>query len=64
MATKKNIDVRTAMLLADVRQYEVANAMGVTEEYFSKLLRYELGQDKKDRILNTIDQLKAERATT
>lgn len=63
MATKKNIDVRTAMLLADIRQYEVADAIGVTEQYFSQLLRHELSTDKKDAIMDVINQIKAERVT-
>lgn len=64
MAVKKNIEVRAAMLMAGLKQWEVADAIGYTEQYFSQLLRHELSQDKKDAIIDVIEKIKAERSTT
>lgn len=57
----ENVGIRVAMLTAGLKQYQVAAAMGITEEYFSKLLRNELPEAKQKQILAVIDQLKHKR---
>lgn len=63
MATKRNIDLRAAMLVADVRHYEVAEKIGIADESFSRWMRHEMPPEKKKQILEIIDQIIAERAT-
>ena len=53
----ENIGIRVAIMTAGLKQYQVAAAMGVTEEHFSKLLRNELPEKKKEEILSVIAKL-------
>ena len=49
-----NEDVRKAIRISDMKQWQVAELVGVNEATFSRWLRYELPQDKKDRIMQVI----------
>ena len=40
-------------------QYEIANEMGITEFALCRWLRYELTDDQKQRILDSISSLRA-----
>lgn len=55
-----NLDIRCAMVAANVRQWQVAEAMGIADSYLCRLLRHELPEDKKQRIYSAIDSLKRE----
>lgn len=55
---KKNNDIRIAILVAGLKQYEVAKEMGISEEYFSKMLRNDLTNEKKMEILTAIDRIR------
>ena len=57
----ENVGIRVAMLTAGLKQYRVAEELGITEEYFSKLLRNELPESKQKEILAAIDRLKNKR---
>ena len=54
----KNKRVRNALFKSGLRHYEVAEAMGVADETFSRWLRHELPADKKQEILDVIEKLK------
>ena len=54
----ENTKIRTAIIEAGLRHWEVAEALDLTAEYFSKLLRHELPAEKQDEILAAIDRLK------
>ena len=54
----ENTGIRVAILTAGLKQYQVADAMGISEEYFSKLLRHELPEKKQKEILSVIDKLR------
>jgi predicted XRE-type DNA-binding protein len=55
---KANLDIKNAMLKANVKQWEVAEAYGLSESNFSRLLRRELVPEKKQKVMNIINKLK------
>lgn len=56
------VDIRKAVAESGVYKYEIAHEMGITDCYFSKMLRYpdELSDEKKQQILNAIYVLQKE----
>lgn len=57
----KNPDIRVAMLSAGLKHYQVAEALNVADETFSRWLRHDLPDDKKKEILETINRLSNKR---
>lgn len=54
----KNIDIRQYALEKRVKLWEVSEKMGYSHESaFSRLLRHELTEDKKEEIRKIIDEL-------
>ena len=58
-----NEDLRRAMGAKGVRQYQVAQALGIWESSLARILRTEIPIDKKKKILQVIDEI-AEAADT
>lgn len=56
-----NIDIRIAMLEANIKQYELAKKLKITEFYLCRKLRYELSKEEKQKILIAIEELKKEK---
>lgn len=56
-----NIEIRVAIKRARLFAYEVAEALGITETYFSRKLRKELPDEEKRKILAVIDRLSQEK---
>ena len=54
----RNQDLKDEMRIAGVRQWEVAEAMGVSEMTLVKWMRFELPEDKRQRVLQAIEQIK------
>ena len=57
---KNNQEIRTAALNAGVRLWQIADALGITDASFSRLLRHELTPEKKQQIFQIIDQIREE----
>jgi hypothetical protein len=57
----KNKDLREEFRIADVRQWEVAEAIGISEVTFVKWLRKELSDEKKKLVREAILKVKASR---
>lgn len=57
-----NLEIRVAIKKARLFAYEVAEALGITETYFSRKLRKELPDEEKQKILAVITQLAQENA--
>ena len=55
---KANNDIRQAIKDADLRYYMVANAYGIADSTFTRILRYELSSEKKAKLLAIIKDLK------
>ena len=56
----KNQDIRKALNDAGMYQYELADALGISDVSLNKWLRHELSDEKKQRIFNIIRRWKDE----
>lgn len=52
---KANKEIRNKAFEKDVYYWEIAKYLGIRPETFSKLLREELDQYQKEKVLNAID---------
>lgn len=50
----KNIVIKVGMAELGIRQYEAAKLLGISEGYFSKILRNELSYSKQTEMLERI----------
>ena len=55
-----NQDVRKAIKQSGLTHWQVAEAFGVAETTFCRMLRRELSDDKKQRVYEAIETLKGE----
>lgn len=53
----KNIDIRNEVASANLRLWQVAEQLGITDGNFSRKLRKELSEDEKQRIRAIISNL-------
>lgn len=53
-----NLELRQELLKSGIRQWRLAEALGISESRLSKMLRHELEDDQKARVKATIDRLK------
>lgn len=53
-----NLELRQELLKADIRQWRLAEALGISESRLSKMLRYELEDAQKAEIKAVIDRLR------
>lgn len=58
---RANQDIRRAFTNAGVTQYEVGEALNMTESVFSRYLRTELEEEEKEKVLEAISSIVAER---
>lgn len=52
-----NAEIRIEAMKKGVKQWQIAKALGISETYFCKIMRKELSQDKKDEIIQIIDEI-------
>ena len=57
----ENEKIREAMRIANLKQWQVADALGVHEATFCVWLRHELPEEKQKKILSIIENMKGER---
>ena len=57
----KNKRIRIAMIQNDVKQYEVAKILGISETSLCRKLREELPEDEQDEIIAKIEEQEGER---
>jgi len=57
---KANIEIRTQASKVGVYLYEVAAKLGMNDGNFSRLLRFELSENKKAEILSIIKEVARE----
>lgn len=55
---RANEDVRKAIEDSGLKYYLIAKHYGLSDGNFTKLLRFELSQDKKEKIFKIIEDLK------
>lgn len=58
MENKANADIRNAIKAAGIFQWQVASALKMIDSNFTKLLRFELPQERKAEILAAIESVK------
>lgn len=56
MSTKANVKVRTALLQANMKQYELAQLLDIYEEKLSRMLRYELPEEEQNKMIEVIER--------
>lgn len=56
-----NLDIRKAIEENNLKYWQVANRLGMTDGNFSRLLRLELKDDDKEKILKAIQSFEKER---
>lgn len=56
-----NLDIRKAIESSKFKYWQVANKLKMNDGNFSRLLRTELDEDNKNKILKAIEELKEER---
>lgn len=52
-----NLDIRGEAVTAGVKQWQIAEAMEISESYFSRKLRHELPEEEKEKIRSIIKEL-------
>ena len=57
-----NEKIRTRLFINEVRQWELAQELKVSEPYLTKILRKELEGEQLDRVLNAIDSIISRKA--
>jgi predicted XRE-type DNA-binding protein len=55
-----NTDLKIEMLKSGVKQYQVANKIGITETHLSRLFHRELTDEYKEKVMAAIKELKGE----
>ena len=54
----KNLDIRNEITNSGLNYWQVAEGIGVSDSTFSRLLRHELPDEKKEEIRSAIRELK------
>lgn len=55
--TLANKDIKRTIYMNGLRQWEVADALGINEATLSRKLRHELSEEDRDKILKAIEDL-------
>ena len=55
-----NRDIRAAFAYYDVKQWQLADRLGFTQQYLCQLLRKELDSDRKEEYLRLIKEISKE----
>lgn len=58
--TQANQKIRRTAAAAGVKLWQIAERLGITDSYFSRLLRKEFPADKQEEILRIIAELEQE----
>ena len=54
----ENLNIRQKIKEAGLKQWEVAEAYGISEGNFSRLMRRELSPERRQRVLDVIERLR------
>ena len=58
---KANQEIRERARIKDVRLWELADKMGITDSYLSRRLRVEFTPEEQEQAMRYIDEIAAER---
>lgn len=59
---KKNLELRELARRKNIKLWEIADKLNIKDSNFSRMLRYELQQDMKDKISKVIRELEREKS--
>ena len=54
---KANVDIRQELTTQQVRQWELADGLNISEPTLTRWLRHELSNDKKAHLIDVIKQI-------
>lgn len=54
----ENMEIRVAIMKANLKYWQVAKALGMLDSNFSRLLRKRLTKDEKTKILSAIETIR------
>lgn len=57
---KRNIDIRNYAKEKEICLWQIADALGISDMDFSKMMRYEIAEQKKTEIREIINRLATE----
>lgn len=57
---ENNIEIRNAIFTNNIKKWEIASKLGVTDSTFSRMLRTEMPKEKKEKILDIIKNYEKE----
>lgn len=52
-----NLDIKGEAAMAGIKQWQIAEAMKISESYLSRKLRHELPEEEKEKIRSVIKEL-------
>lgn len=52
-----NVDIRVLIAVTDVKNWQIADYLGIGTATFQRWIRTELDQEKKDKIIKAINEL-------
>ena len=58
---KANVEIREALIKHDVKQWELADRRGISEDKLCKAMRHELAADEKKLLLSMIQEIASEK---
>ena len=59
--TVENLDIRIMVSESGLKYTDIARQMGISRVWLSKLMRYDLTTENREKILKAIRELKGER---
>ncbi|MBQ8354478.1 MAG: hypothetical protein IJY40_02480 [Oscillospiraceae bacterium] len=61
MAHTANKEIRSAAKTANVRLWQIAACLGISDAHFSRKLRFELPADERERIMEIIANISSQK---
>lgn len=55
---ENNIEIRNQIFSNNLKKWKIAEMLGITDSSFSRLLRKELNEEQKKKIMNVIEKMK------
>ena len=58
---KENSNIRNAARIANIPQWKIADALGISEATLTRWLRFQLSPERENKVMEVIDQLSREK---
>lgn len=55
---ENNVEIRNQIFSNNLKKWKVAEMLGITDSSFSRMLRKELSEEQKNKIMNIIERMK------